>query len=236
VISRHVSNIFKSKELKVDQTVAKFATVQIEGTKKVRREIDYYNLDAIISVGYRVNSLQATQFRQWSTDVLKEHLTKGHTINKKRLAENGIKELQQSIELLQKTLKKNNLVNDIGTETIQLIINYTKTWNLLLAYDEDKLNLPKTGKPFITDLNYETALSAIEALKTDLATRNEATALFGNDSNNELQGIFMAEKKSLIGVRISSLPLSFEDNILTVPFYLIYKLDKLIQIALDNLV
>ena len=77
-----MSNIFKSKELKVDQTVAKFATVQIEGTKKVRREIDYYNLDAIISVGYRVNSLQATLFRQWATTILKEHLAKGYTINK----------------------------------------------------------------------------------------------------------------------------------------------------------
>jgi hypothetical protein len=192
VISRHVSNIFKTKELSKNSVVANFATTASDGKTY---QVDYYNLDAIISVGYRVNSMQATQFRQWSTDVLKEHLTKGHTINKKRLAENGIKELQQSIELLQKTLKKNNLVNDIGTETIQLIINYTKTWNLLLAYDEDKLNLPKTGKPFITDLNYETALSAIEALKTDLATRNEATALFGNDSNNELQGILAFIKK-----------------------------------------
>ena len=189
VISRHLTNIFKTKELTVDQTVAKFATVQKEGTKNVRRKIDYYNLDAIISVGYRVNSVQATQFRQWATDVLKKHLIEGYTINKNRLAENGIKELQQSIKLLQKTLKQNNLVNDIGAETIQIIINYTKTWNLLLSYDEDKLNLPKTGKPFVTELNYETALNAIEALKTDLASKNEATALFGNDSNNKLQGI-----------------------------------------------
>ena len=70
--------------------------------------------------------------------------------------------MQQSIKLLQKTLKQNNLVNDIGAETIQIIINYTKTWNLLLSYDEDKLNLPKTGKPFVTELNYETALNAIK--------------------------------------------------------------------------
>ena len=74
MISRHLTNIFKTKELTVDQTVAKFATVQKEGTKNVRRKIDYYNLDAIISVGYRVNSVQATQFRQWATDVLKKLL------------------------------------------------------------------------------------------------------------------------------------------------------------------
>ena len=186
VISRHLTNIFKTKELNKNSVVANFATTASDGKTY---QVDYYNLDAIISVGYRVNSVQATQFRQWATDVLKKHLIEGYTINKNRLAENGIKELQQSIKLLQKTLKQNNLVNDIGAETIQIIINYTKTWNLLLSYDEDKLNLPKTGKPFVTELNYETALNAIEALKTDLASKNEATALFGNDSNNKLQGI-----------------------------------------------
>ena len=169
VISRHLSNIFKTKELNKNSVVANFATTASDGKTY---QVDYYNLDAIISVGYRVNSVQATQFRQWATDVLKKHLIEGYTINKNRLAENGIKELQQSIKLLQKTLKQNNLVNDIGAETIQIIINYTKTWNLLLSYDEDKLNLPKTGKPFVTELNYETALNAIEALKTDLASKN----------------------------------------------------------------
>jgi hypothetical protein len=159
VISRHLSNIFKTKELNKNSVVANFATTASDGKTY---QVDYYNLDAIISVGYRVNSVQATQFRQWATDVLKKHLIEGYTINKNRLAENGIKELQQSIKLLQKTLKQNNLVNDIGAETIQIIINYTKTWNLLLSYDEDKLNLPKTGKPFVTELNYETALNAIK--------------------------------------------------------------------------
>ena len=85
-----------------------------------------------------MNSNQATQFRIWATKVLKDQLMKGYTTYEKRLAEQGLKELQQTVKLLQKTLVANELVNDIGAETIQLIISYAKTWNLLLAYDENK--------------------------------------------------------------------------------------------------
>jgi hypothetical protein len=81
VISRHLKNIFKVGELSIEATVAKNATVQIEAGREVKREIEYYNLDAILSVGYRVNSKQGTQFRIWATRVLKEYLLKGYTIN-----------------------------------------------------------------------------------------------------------------------------------------------------------
>ena len=128
VISRHISKIFKNKELEAIQTAAKFATVQKEGKNEVRRDIDYYNLDVVISVGYRVNSAEATRFRIWSTQVLKEHLIKGYTIHEKRLAERGMNELQQSVELLQKTLTRNELVNDVSrkqsiTKTIDDSLN-----------------------------------------------------------------------------------------------------------------
>lgn len=186
VVSRHLSNIFKNNELVKHSVVAKFATTATDGKTY---QVDYYNLDAIISIGYRVNSLQATQFRIWATQVLKDHLIRGYTVYEKRLAERGVKELQQSIELLQKTLTRNDLVNDIGIETIQLIMSYTKTWHLLLAYDEDKLTLPGQGGQATATLNYETAVHAIETLKSDLAARNEATALFGNDCEHSLQSI-----------------------------------------------
>ena len=143
VISRHLSNIFKNNELDKYSVVAKFATTAADGKTY---QVDYYNLDAIISIGYRVNSLQATQFRIWATQVLKDHLIRGYTVYEKRLAERGVKELQQSIELLQKTLTRNDLVNDIDIETIQLIMSYTKTWHLLLAYDEDELTIPEQGR------------------------------------------------------------------------------------------
>ena len=88
VISRHLKNIYKEGELDTKETVAKNATVQMEGGRRVERVIEYYNLDAIISVGYRVNSKTATRFRQWATKTLREHITKGYTLNRPRIREN----------------------------------------------------------------------------------------------------------------------------------------------------
>ena len=96
VISRHLSNIYKEGELEREATVAKNATVQEEGARRVRRMIELYNLDAIISVGYRVNSSRATRFRQWATCVLREHLTQGWTLNRQRFAENA-RELEAAL-------------------------------------------------------------------------------------------------------------------------------------------
>lgn len=188
-ISRHLNNIFKINELDKDQTVAKFATVQKEGQKEVKREIEYYNLDVILSVGYRVNSKEAICFRQWSTSILKQHLTQGYSLHQKRLAERGVKELEQAVTLLQRTLVNHQLVNDIGSETIQLIISYAKTWHLLLAYDEENLQLPEKGKQPISSLDHEAAIQAIASLKTDLSTRNEATSLFGIERSDAFEGI-----------------------------------------------
>ncbi len=98
VISRHLRNIYESSELAKDRTVAKNATVQQEGDREVVRQIDYYNLDAIISVGYRVNSVQATRFRQWATRVLRDHLTQGYSINEHRLNQLGLAAILGNIE------------------------------------------------------------------------------------------------------------------------------------------
>jgi len=88
-ISRHIKNVFEEGELSQDSTVANFATVQLEGNREVERDISYYNLDMIISVGYRVNSLRGTQFRQWATQRLKEYIIKGFTMDDDRLKELG---------------------------------------------------------------------------------------------------------------------------------------------------
>lgn len=189
VISRHLANIFNSEELEKKETVAKFATVQKEGNKNVSREIEYYNLDAILSVGYRVNSKQGSNFRKWASQILKEHLVDGYTLNKKQLAEQGVKELQQAIDLLQKTLVHNALVSELGQDTMQIILNYTKTWHLLLAYDENQLCLPDQEKKSLAALHYSDALQAIDSLKTDLLHRQEATALFGQERNKALSSI-----------------------------------------------
>ena len=108
VISRHLKNIFDSRELDRDRTVAKNATVQMEGEREVIRQIENYNLDAIISVGYRVNSVKATRFRQWATSVLREHLTKGYTVNEKRLAQKQqeIQQLKDGIRILSRAIEE----------------------------------------------------------------------------------------------------------------------------------
>jgi hypothetical protein len=102
VISRHIRNIFKEEELDKNSTVAKNATVQKEGNREVIREIDYYNLDMIISLGYRVNSKRATSFRIWATKILKDYLVNGYAINDKRLKQKGLEELNKTISLLLK--------------------------------------------------------------------------------------------------------------------------------------
>lgn len=185
-ITKHLKNIFNSEELHESAVCSILEHTATDGKKYKTK---FYNLDAVISVGYRVNSNQATQFRIWATDILKKHLVQGYTINEKRLSERGIEELQQTVELLQKTLVANELVNEIGVETIQLIMSYAKTWHLLLAYDEDKLELPERGKPILSSLNYQNALQAIETLKTDLKSKKEASDLFGNERDYGLQSI-----------------------------------------------
>ncbi|MEM9242720.1 MAG: RhuM family protein [Pseudomonadota bacterium] len=185
-ISEHINNIFNEGELDESSAIRNFRITALDGKLYNTK---HYNLDAIISVGYRVHSKRGTEFRQWATQMLKDHLISGYSINEKRLAERGIKELQQSIELLQKTLTQNELVNDVGVETIQLIMSYTKTWQLLLAYDEDDLKLPEPNNASTAELTYEFAIKAIATLKCDLAERNEATALFGNEREHGLQSI-----------------------------------------------
>ena len=104
VISRHINNIYKSRELEEAATVAKIATVQKEGGREVTREIEHFNLDMILSVGYRVDSKQATQFRIWATKTLKQHIVQGYTINKKRVGENYEKFMQAVADVKALTL------------------------------------------------------------------------------------------------------------------------------------
>ena len=139
VISRHLGNVFRSGELERKATVAKNATVQREGDREVVREIEFFNLDAIISVGYRVNSRRGTQFRIWATRTLRDHLLRGYTLHERRLAERGLGEIEQAVELLTRTLTAHALVTDEGRAVLQVVQQYTRAWRLLLEYDEDRL-------------------------------------------------------------------------------------------------
>jgi prophage maintenance system killer protein len=185
-ITKHLKNIFASKEL-AEKSVCSILEHAAPDGKRYKTK--FYTLDAVISVGYRINSVQATHFRIWATQVLKEHLIQGYTVYKPRLAQQGLHELQLTVELLQRTLVRHELVNDVGSQAIQLILSYAKTWNLLLAYDKDQLKLPENGRQATSSLTYEVAAKAISALKADLCARHEATPLFGNERGHGLEGI-----------------------------------------------
>jgi prophage maintenance system killer protein len=190
VISRHLRNIFNEGELEETSTVANFATVQIEGNHEVKRRIDYYNLDAIISVGYRVNSKIGTEFRRWASQVLKDHLVKGYSINQSNLNDLKIMQLQQTIDLLATTLVKQELVSEIGNEVIAIIRKYTKTWDLLLRYDENRLETIKfKTQDNIIDLPYQEAITAINTFRVELIKKGEASELFGRERDGALKGI-----------------------------------------------
>ena len=121
----HLKNIFNDGELAEPATTKDFLVVRREGARQVRRRIKHYSLDAIISVGYRVSSRRATQFRQWATRVLQAHLVEGYTLNQRRLAERGI-EFEQAVSLLSRTLANQQLVNEQGRAVLQVIGDYAK--------------------------------------------------------------------------------------------------------------
>ncbi|MFA6294395.1 MAG: RhuM family protein, partial [Victivallales bacterium] len=133
VISKHLSNIYNTKELERNPTVAFFATVQNEGGRIVERQVEYFNLDAIISVGYRVNSKRGTQFRIWATGVLREHLVKGYTVNERRL-----KELNQTIKLIADFAEKRSLSGDEATALLRVVKDYSFALDLLDDYDHQR--------------------------------------------------------------------------------------------------
>ena len=185
-ISLHINNIFREGELLKDSVVKDCLTTASDGKKY---KVNYYNLDVIISVGYRIKSIRGTQFRIWATSVLRDHLIKGYTVNKHRLAEIGLLEMEQTVALLSKTLQNRELVTDQGKAILSVITQYAKSWMILLQYDEDRLELPKTKTLVKQVLSYQQAQKAISTLKSELVRREEASDLFGQERAEHLQGI-----------------------------------------------
>jgi len=199
VVSRHLRNVFQSGELDREATVAKNATVQQEGIREVTRAIEWFNLDAIISVGYRVNSKRGTQFRIWATSILKDHLVQGYTINQKRLAEKGLGEARQVLDLLANTLEGHKLVSDEGKAVLSIVSSYSKTWQLLLKYDEDSLAIPKSDGQISQVLEISQTRQSISSLKQELLNKEEATDIFGQERGEGLTGILGAIQQTFGG-------------------------------------
>ena len=186
VISRHIKNIFQEKELEQNSVVAKFATTAADG--KIY-QVDYYNLDVIISVGYRVKSQNGVKFRIWASKILKQYLIKGYAINEKRLleAKNKFHELQEAVLFLQKQSQK-ELLKGQETEILDLLADYSKTLSLLEQYDKGELG-EKEGKKTKFVLQYDDCVKIISELKKELIAKKEAGDLFGQERGGSFGGI-----------------------------------------------
>ncbi len=176
-ISKHLKNIFESGELLQKATVSKMETVQKEGKREVSRSIEIYNLDAIIAVGYRINSKQATQFRIWATKVLKEYVSQGFVINKKHIAKN-YSQFLEAVENIKTLLPSSQKIDN--QDVLSLISAFADTWLSLDAYDKDQLiNIGKTKKS--VSLAAKELESAITELKIELLKKGEATPIFAKE-------------------------------------------------------
>ncbi|MCQ6261287.1 virulence protein RhuM/Fic/DOC family protein [Alcanivorax sp. MM125-6] len=198
-IGLHLKNVYAEAELDEAATTEDFSVVRQEGKRQVRRRLKHYNLDAVISVGYRVSSGRATRFRQWATRVLREHLTQGYSLNEHRLARQGLTELEQAVELLGQTLTRQELVSDIGQEVVGLILGYARTWRLLQDYDEGALGVPPGACPARGVLGVDEARRALDALAGELRDRGEASDLFARDRDDGLASILGNLEQSMFG-------------------------------------
>jgi len=196
VVTKHINNAFRTDELDEKSVCAKFAHTAADG--KIY-QVNYYNLDVIIAVGYRVNAKRGTQFRIWATNVLKEHLVRGYSFNQRRLAEKGMDEARQVLSLLAKTLEIHGLVSDEGRAVLEIVSRYARTWQLLWQYDEASLPLPAGTHPSQTTLAIGEVRRAIAALKEELMSRDEATGIFGQERGESLGGIIGAIEQTFGG-------------------------------------
>ena len=198
-VGLHLKKIFTDGELAESATTKDFLVVQTEGGRQVKRQIKHYNLDAIISVGYRVHSKRGVQFRQWATCTLRDHLVRGYTVHQQRLAERGLREARETLDILDRTLRSQALADNTGQAVLELITGYADAWRLLLEYDEDRLATPPGSKPSVGVLDHESATRVIGKFKEELMSRKEASPLFGNPRGEALEGILGSIEQTMFG-------------------------------------
>ena len=181
-ISEHINNVFKEGELDKVAVVRKFRTTATDGKSY---DVMYYNLDVIISVGYRVKSKQGTQFRIWATSVLKDYLIKGYALDQKKLQQQKLKELDQTIQIIKQGLQNNQLSITEAKGFVEIVSDYAKSWALLQGYDEQSLEEVIQTKKSKFILDYD-----------------EATELFGAEKAGEFKGNLLNIYQSFGGVEL----------------------------------
>jgi len=166
VITKHLRNVFKEGELEENSVRAKYAHTAIDGKEY---QTQFYNLDAIISVGYRVNSKQGTRFRQWATQVLRDHIVKGYTVNEQRLREESAKlrEMRRTMELLARTLTAQELVTDTGRDVLRVINDYAYALATLDRYDHGTLAIEGVTRKALHVIDYDEGIQIVNSMKRE---------------------------------------------------------------------
>jgi len=188
-INEHLVNIYKSWELSEISTIRKNQIVQIEWKRQVKRTVNFYNLDAIISVWYRVNSKNATAFRIWATTILKEYLIKWYALNQKRIKEVGFDRFEKAVALIKKNIETNSLRNQEIKWMLSVITEYAHSWIILQKYDEWSLNTNNLLVKKAELLTYEEAMDAITWMKNEFLPKNEVSDTFWEERNDWLKWI-----------------------------------------------
>lgn len=207
-ITIHLKKIYREKELQEFSTCKEYLQVQKEGKREVKRKQQFYNLDAIISIGYRINSIRGTQFRQWATQRLKDYIVKGYTINEKRLQDTRQRftELKKTIKLLENVVLKKELSTDEATGLLRVVTDYSYALDTLDRYDHQTLKKPVKRSKEKFRITYHVAINTIKTLKKKFG----GSSLFGNEKDDSfkssIENIYLTfNKKELYrGVEIKA--------------------------------
>lgn len=182
-IVRHINNIYKVEELDRESTCAKIAQVQVEGKRNVKRNIPYFNLDMIISVGYRVNSKRGVKFRQWANSVLKQYLVKGYAVNE-RIHKEQIGELRQLVGMIGRTIQNQPVLSTDETNALfDVVVDYTYALDTLDDYDYQRLVVKEITPEEKFHATYDNAMEAIHALRDKFG----GSKLFGNEKDDSFK-------------------------------------------------
>lgn len=181
-ISLHINNIFKERELDSKATVKEYLTVQHEGKRTVRRKVKYYDLDVIISVGYRVKSIRGTRFRQWATSVLRDYLIKGYAINQ-RIREENYQQMVQLVRSMARTVKLQDLSKEVRNALLDVVVDYTFALNRLDDYDYQRLSIPESSTEEKFHATYEGAMKVLAELREKFG----GSGLFANEKDDSFK-------------------------------------------------
>lgn len=197
-IVRHINNIYSSAELEENSTCAFFTQVQTEGKREINRKIKYYNLDLIISVGYRVNSKRGTQFRIWANKILKDYLIKGYSLNEKRLVQQNeqLMQLRESVKLLGNVLNYKALSEEESVGLLKIISDYAYALDILDQYDYQNLEITETSGKETHQLTYEEAIEQIRKVKEIYGNSD----LFGNEKDESFKSSISTVYQTFNGI------------------------------------